>query len=140
MVFGSAVSGSSWEPFRRAIKSLSEVFANRPNLVQKHKKYLDMIGWAELDPDTPITPTFACEINKGIFTADGTKKNLPAHIYVDDALLLGRSKQQILMRLATLVEARVVVMGEPDTLVRQCPLAMDKWFELIVDQSRQCLD
>ena len=72
-----------------------------------------------------------------------TTKNItedPVRIYVDDALLLGRSKQQILMRLATLVEAKVVVMGEPDTLVRQCPLAMDKWFELIVDQSRRCLD
>jgi hypothetical protein len=91
-----------------------------------------MIGWAELNPDMPITPAFACEINKGIFTADGTKKNLPARIYVDDALLLGWSKQQILMRLAPLIEAIFVVMGELDTLVRQCPLAMDKWSEQIV--------
>ena len=91
-----------------------------------------MIGWAKLNPDTPITPAFACEINKGIFTADGTKKDLPARIYVDDALLLGWSKQQILMRLAALIEAIFVVMGKPDTLIRQCPLAMDKWSELIV--------
>jgi hypothetical protein len=91
-----------------------------------------MIGWAKLDPVLPITPAFTCEINKGIFTADRTKTNLPARIYVDDALLLGRSKQQILMRLITLIEAIFVVMGEPDTLVRQCPLAMDKWSELIV--------
>ena len=86
MVFGSTASTSSWEPFRLAIESLSKVFANCPDLVQKHKKYLDMIGWAKLDPDTPITPAFTCEINKGIFAADGTEKNLPAHIYVDDAL------------------------------------------------------
>ena len=92
MVFGSTASASSWEPFWRAIESLSEVFANHPNLAQKHKKYHDMIGWTKLDPDTPITPTFASEINNGIFAADGTEKNLPARIYVDDALLLERSK------------------------------------------------
>ena len=90
------------------------------------------MGWAELDPDTPITTAFACKINKGIFAVDGTERNSPTGIYVDDALLLGWSKQQILMRLAPLIEAIFVVMGELDTLVRQCPLAMDKWSEQIV--------
>ena len=59
MVFGLTTSMSIWEPFQWAIKSLSKVVANCPNLVQKHKKYLDMIGWAELNPDIPITPVFA---------------------------------------------------------------------------------
>jgi hypothetical protein len=59
-----------------------------------------MIGWAKFDPDMPITPAFACEINTGIFKVNGTEKNLPARIYMDHALLLGRSKQQTLMRLA----------------------------------------
>ena len=124
MVFGLSTSVSSWEPFRRAIESLSKVFANCPNLV---------IGWAKLDPDTPITPTFACKINKGIVTDDGTKTNLSARIYMDDALLLGRSKQQILMRLAALIEAKYIYGDEQttETLVRQCPLAMDKWSKLI---------
>ena len=36
------------------------------------------------------------------------------------------------MKLAALIEAISVVMGKPDTTVRQCPLAMDKWEELIV--------
>jgi hypothetical protein len=31
-----------------------------------------------------------------------------------------------------LIEAIFVVMGKPDTTVRQCPLAMDKWEELII--------
>ena len=51
---------------------------------------------------------------------------------MDDALLLGRSKQRILTRLAALIDAIFVVMGKPDTLVRQCPLAMAKWSKLIV--------
>jgi hypothetical protein len=66
-------------------------------------------------------------INTGVVSANGVKKNLPARIYVDDALLFGHSKLQILMKLAALTEAIFVVMGEPDTTVRQCPLAMDKW-------------
>ena len=37
------------------------------------------------------------------------------------------------MVLAALIEAIFVVMGEPDTALRQCPLAMDnKWLELVV--------
>ena len=91
-----------------------------------------MIGWAELNPNTPITPAVACKINTGIVSSDGVKENLHARIYVDDALLLRHSKLQILMKLAALIEAISVVMGKPDTTVQQCPLAMDKWEELIV--------
>jgi hypothetical protein len=36
------------------------------------------------------------------------------------------------MKLAALIETIFVVMGEPDKTVRQCPLAMNKWEELIV--------
>jgi hypothetical protein len=36
------------------------------------------------------------------------------------------------MKLAALIEAIFVVIGKPDTTVRQCPLAMDEWKELIV--------
>jgi hypothetical protein len=33
---------------------------------------------------------------------------------------------------AAMIEAIFVVMGEPNVAVRQCPLAMDKWLELII--------
>jgi hypothetical protein len=36
------------------------------------------------------------------------------------------------MVLAALIEAIFFVMGEPNTALRQCPLAMDKWLELVV--------
>ncbi len=42
------------------------------------------------------------------------------------------------LKLAALIEALFVIMGAPDTRVRQCPLALDKWWELIV-ASRQRL-
>ena len=51
MVFGLTISASSWEVYRRAIEAMSAVFANRPDLVIKHRHYLDMIGWAEIDPN-----------------------------------------------------------------------------------------
>jgi hypothetical protein len=102
------------------------VYPNQPDLVSKHKKYLDMIGWVELDPNTPITPAVACNINTGIVAVDGTEKNLPVQIYVDDALLLGHSKWQIMMNMAALIMAIFIVMSELDTAIRQCPSAMDK--------------
>jgi hypothetical protein len=92
MVFGSTTSALSWETFRQAIETLPEEYANQPNLVSKHEKYLDMINWVELNLNTPITPAVAWDINTGTVAVDGTEKNLPAQIYVDDVLLLGHSK------------------------------------------------
>jgi hypothetical protein len=43
MVFGSTATASCWEAFRQAIKALTKVFANRPNLVMRHKKFIDML-------------------------------------------------------------------------------------------------
>ncbi len=36
------------------------------------------------------------------------------------------------LKLAALIEDIFVIIGKPDTTVRQCPLAMDKWLDLIV--------
>jgi hypothetical protein len=134
MVFGSTTSTSSWELFRRGIEALSLAYADRPNLVVKHKYYLDMISWADEDPTTEITPAFPCAINKGTLDA-----RLPARIYVDDALLLGISRRQMELRLAVLIEAIIVIMGTPDTTVRQYPLALDKWLDLIVASRQRML-
>ena len=49
MVFDLTSSASSWESFRRAIEALTKVFANRPDLVIKHKKYLDMLKWEKIN-------------------------------------------------------------------------------------------
>jgi hypothetical protein len=55
------------------------------------------------------------------------KVQLPARIYVDDALALTTSKESMEQVLAALIKAIFVVMGTPDTSVCQCSLAMDKW-------------
>jgi hypothetical protein len=55
MVFGSTASASSLEAFRQAIKALMNVFANRPDLVIRHKKFIDMLKWEEIDPSAELT-------------------------------------------------------------------------------------
>jgi hypothetical protein len=94
MVFGSTTSASSWEPFRQGIEALSVAYADRPDLVIKHKYYLDMISWAEEDQTARITQAFPCLINTGTLDV-----HLPARIYVDDALLLGLSRRQMELNL-----------------------------------------
>ncbi len=46
--------------------------------------------------------------------------------------MLALSRCHMELVLAALIEAIFVIMGKPDTTVRQCPLAMDKWLELVV--------
>jgi hypothetical protein len=41
--------------------------------------------------------------------------------------------------LAALIEAIFVIMGMPYTTVRQCPLAMDKWLDLVVAPKQRML-
>ena len=139
MVFGSTVSASSWEPFRRAIEALSLVYADRPDLVIKHRHYLDMIIWADIDSTvTPVTAT-PCDINQGVLDSDGNRQSRPARIFVDDTLMMALGKAHMEMVLAAIIEAIFTVMGEPDIAVRQCPLAMDKWISFVVDTNQVML-
>ena len=46
--------------------------------------------------------------------------------------MLATSIEQMKMVLATMIKAIFTVMGEPNNLVRQCPLAMDKWNKLAI--------
>ncbi len=139
MVFGSTASASSWEAFRQAIKALTKVFANRPDLVIRHKKFINMLKWEEIDLSAKLTPAFSCTINRGIMDDAGKRRDLPARIYVDDALMLALDADHMKIVLAATIEAIFIVMGEPDVKVRQCPLAMDKWLELVISPKQTML-
>jgi hypothetical protein len=139
MVFGSTASASSWEVFRQAIKDLVKVFANRPNLVVRHKKFIDTLKWEEIDHSAKLTPVFSCTINCGIMDDAGNRIDLPARIYVDDAFMLAVHADHMKIVLAATIKAIFVVMGEPDVPVRQCPLAMDKWLELVISPKQTML-
>jgi hypothetical protein len=126
MVFSLTVSASSWEAFRQPIKALANVFANRPNLVMRHKKFIDILKWEEIDPSAKLTPAFSCTINHGIIDDAGNWIDLPNGIYVDNALMLALDVDHMKIVLAAMIKAIFVVMGEPNVVVRQCPLVMDK--------------
>ena len=86
MVFGSTISTSSWEAFRRAIEAMSEVFSNRPDLVIKHRRYLDMIWWTEIYLTVEITPAIACTMLRGFPAKLKSEIRQKARIFVDDEL------------------------------------------------------
>ncbi len=66
MVFGSNTLATSWEPFLREIKALSQHYANRPDLISKHCHYLDMVQWAPSNLETQPIWAFPCSRNPGI--------------------------------------------------------------------------
>jgi hypothetical protein len=121
------------------IEALSVAYTDRPDLVIMHKHYHNMISWAEHDPITKIIPAVPCSMNKGTLEAHGNRAKLPARIYPDDALMLALSKSHMELVLAALIKAIFVFMGKPDTTVRQCPLVMDKWSELVVAPKQRML-
>jgi hypothetical protein len=40
---------------------------------------------------------------------------------------------------AATIEAIFIVMGKPDVVARQCPLAIDKWLELVIGPKQAML-
>lgn len=132
MVFGSIISATSWEPFRRAIEVMTEVYSLRFDLVEKHQAYLDLIIIEPpAPPGTKFTKAVKCEINQGVLDENGNQKPLPNFIYVDDCLLASVRKYTLGF-LAAVIEAIFAVLGEPDVSKRQCPLALDKWIGMSV--------
>ena len=137
MVFGSVTSASSWEPFRRAIETMTTVYFPQKDLVQKHKKYLDMLIWdSSCSKEKDFVTAKPCPLNPGILDEQGKMKPLRALMYVDDALMAAPGRKHMEQLLAAAIEAIFTVMGLPDTEVRQCSLAMDKWVGHVVGESQ----
>ncbi len=80
MVVGSTTSASSWEPFRCAIQALSVVYAHHCDLIKKHRKFLNMISWATLDPTPDLARAIPCSISTGVPDNQGNRVPLPARI------------------------------------------------------------
>jgi hypothetical protein len=91
-----------------------------------------MLKWDKSDPHVMITHAFPCAINQGIINENGICLDLPACIFVDNALMLAMDRAHMEMVLAAAIEAIFVIMGGPKIVVRQCLLAMEKWLELII--------
>jgi hypothetical protein len=95
VVFGSTASASSWEPFQHAIQALSVIYPHCHDLIKKHRKFLDMISWATLDPVPDLARAMPYSINNGILEDQGNRVPLPARKYVDNALTLDISKENM---------------------------------------------
>ena len=75
MVLVSKASASSWEPFCWAIEALSAVYAKRPDLMTKHKYYLDMILWQRLTQRSRSHDGFLAKSTQGSWTRKGPQKS-----------------------------------------------------------------
>ncbi len=64
-----------------------------------------MLKCDAIDPNATKVRAFPCAINRGIIDGNGKRINLPARIYVDDALMLATSIEQMKMVLAAMIEA-----------------------------------
>ena len=90
-----------------------------------------MVKWHD-KKETIICKAHPCDINQGVLDDSGKVKPLEANIYVDDILAAAALKEIIMRLLAATIEAIFLVCGLPDIAVRQCPLSLEKSFELIV--------
>ena len=132
MVFGFILSANCWEPFRRAIETMTKVYFTKFSKgYTLHKEYLEMISFDDVPNDEKFTKAVPCSINKGCLDENGNQKPIGGLIYVDDDLLCA---PWFLMRqlLVSTIEAIFTLCGRPNFAVRQCPLALDKWKELVV--------
>jgi hypothetical protein len=77
-----------------------------------------MLMWKEIDPSAELTPAFSCTINHGIMDDAGIRRDLPACIYINGALMLALNTDHMKMVLAATIEAIFIVIGEPDVTVR----------------------
>jgi hypothetical protein len=131
-VFGSNTSASSWELLRTAVQNLIRVFSQWDESIKKHKKSSHVEMGQNLSGLWTSQKVFWCNINKGVLDEKENIKPLEAFIYVDDILGATAFKQMILRLLAAVIKAIFLVCGEIDLELRQCPLLLEKWMELLV--------
>jgi hypothetical protein len=67
-----------------------------------------------MDPSAKLTPAFSCTINCGIMDDAWNQIDLPARIYVGNALMLALDVDHMKMVLAATTKAIFIVMGKPD--------------------------
>jgi hypothetical protein len=89
-----------------------------------------MLVWGDgNNPVCELVQAFRCPLNLGALDQHGPTE---AYIYVDDIMASGVGKQNTLRLLAAIVEAVFIVCGCSMIEVRQCPLPIEKWLELVI--------
>jgi hypothetical protein len=133
MVFGSNISASAWEALRRGIQNTIPTLSQRTDLVKVHEELLSQLQWdKENSSHAELVQAFPCDINQGVVDEAGNLLPMKANVYVDDILMAAVLRANILKLLAATIEGIFLVCGRPDVSLRQCPLSLEKWNELIV--------
>ena len=99
-----------------------------------------MLSWELPKPTAPNQVSAAkCPLNPGVLEPLGNQKCSPSRIWVDGALLAAVGVFGMKLALVAVIESIFAVMGEPDTTLRQCHLAMDKWEKIVVAEHHLAL-
>ncbi len=130
-VFGSNTLASSWEAFRRVIQNLITVLAQQDDLTKKHEDLLNILRWTDENACPEFVQAFPCNINHGVLDESGNIVPMMENIYVDGILAAAAFQGNMSQLLAAIIKATFLVCGTPDIAVRQCPLSLEKWHELI---------
>ena len=103
------------------------------DLVEKHAELFSLLKWDDLlGTSQSITPAVSCALNQGVLDNNGNVIATDGNIYVDDILSVGVSNDYVKKLLAATIEAIFTVCGEPQTDIRQCPLLLEKWLEMVI--------
>ena len=123
--FGSIVTPSNFEPIARARTHLAEYLSTRRDLLQKYAHIIDKVKFSpEQDANTVFTNAVPCSINPGLIDTNRTQYNM----FVDDSLF-AQTRDNIKHAMAASIEALHIILGYPDTEIRQNPLSLDKYYE-----------
>jgi len=128
--FGSNSSPSNFECIAHARAWLSTSLSNSTqcHLLDKHKKYLDMVIWGlpkDTDPTCITTTCIKDDINKGVLR-DGIPPNTPHYTYVDDTLYADIYKRMPQAQAAS-CEGCFEILGSPCIEIRPTPLSEEKF-------------
>ena len=98
-----------------------------------------MVKWEPHNPLVKPVKAKQCQLNPGVLDSFCNQISHPSRIWVDDILIAAVGTSQMKMALAAVIESIFVVMGQPNLSLRQCPLAMDKWSNLVVAEHQLAL-
>lgn len=127
--FGSVFSPANQEPIRRARAQLAQALFDDASLVAKHKSLLAKVQFdVEAVHGATLVAANPCSRNSGVLDSTGRPANTPLHTFVDDALMAD-TRDRIMRAMAASIEALYIILGFPDTEVRQDALSIDKFLE-----------
>ena len=123
--FGSVVSPANFEPIARARIHLAEYLSTRTDLLDKYKHIIDKVKFSDPpDPSIKYAKGIPDKFNTGVQCLKSTKY----HMFVDDSLFV-QTRDQMKHAMAASIEALHIILGYPDTDIRQNPLSLDKYYE-----------